>query len=314
MTIQNMSEADQRTLRFGMNLSLAIGLGLLVVKVVAWLLTGSSAIFSDAAESVVHVVAVAFAAYSLRLSFKPADDTHLYGHAKISFFSAGFEGGIIVLAALFIIHEAIETWLGGIVLQRLGLGAGLTAAAGLINGGLGFYLIRLGRKRCSLILEANGRHVLTDCWTSLGVVIGLTLALVTDWLPFDPLVAIAVAVNILISGVRLVRQGFGGLMDRAEPENDEILNAILQQETGPRGLEFHDLRHRNVGDAHWIEVHLLFPGGMSVEEAHRIATAIEETIQVSLDSRVFITTHLEALEDHSELHGHPDRPTRQDDH
>jgi len=306
--LQNISEADKRALRFGMNLSLVIGLGMLVLKILAWLLTGSSAIFSDAAESVVHVVAVAFAAYSLRLSFKPADDTHLYGHAKISFFSAGFEGGIIVVAALFIMHEAMASWLGGIELHRLGLGAGLTAAAGVINGGLGFYLIRLGRRRRSLILEANGRHVLTDCWTSLGVVVGLILALVTDWLPFDPLVAIAVAMNILISGIRLMRQGIGGLMDQADPEIDEILNMVLLQETGPRGLEFHDLRHRNVGDAHWVEVHLLFPGGMSVEEAHRIATAIEETIQVSLDSVVFITTHLEALEDHSELHGQPDRP------
>ncbi|MFC1530152.1 cation diffusion facilitator family transporter [Gemmatimonadota bacterium] len=313
MNVQNISEADMRALRFGMNLSLVIGLGMLVLKILAWLMTGSSAIFSDAAESVVHVVAVTFAAYSLRLSFKPADDTHLYGHAKISFFSAGFEGGIIVVAALFIIHEAMASWLGGIELQRLGLGAGLTAAAGVINGGLGFYLIRLGRKRRSLILEANGRHVLTDCWTSLGVVVGLTLALVTDWLPFDPLVAILVAINILISGIRLMRQGFGGLMDRAEPEIDEILNMVLQRETGPRGLEFHDLRHRNVGDAHWVEVHLLFPGGMSVEEAHRIATMIEETIKVSLDSVVFITTHLEALEDHSDLHGNPDRPPQNGD-
>ncbi len=308
MNVQNISEADKRALRFGMNLSLAIGLGMLVLKIFAWLLTGSSAIFSDAAESVVHVVAVAFAAYSLRLSFKPADKSHLYGHTKISFFSAGFEGGIIVVAALFIMHEAMASWLGGIELHRLGLGAGLTAAAGVINGGLGFYLIRLGRRRRSLILEANGRHVLTDCWTSLGVVVGLILALVTDWLPFDPLVAIAVAMNILISGIRLMRQGIGGLMDQADPEIDEILNMVLLQETGPRGLEFHDLRHRNVGDAHWVEVHLLFPGGMSVEEAHRIATAIEETIQVSLDSVVFITTHLEALEDHTELHGTPDRP------
>jgi len=300
--------AEPKALRFAMNLSLAAGFGMLVIKLSAWLLTGSAAILSDASESVVHIVAVVFAAYSLRLSQKPADDTHLYGHAKIGFFSAGFEGALIVVAAIFIFYEALSAWFGGLELQRLGLGTALTAAAGLINGVLGWYLIRVGRQRRSLILEANGRHVLTDSWTSLGVVVGLLLTMVTGWLPFDPLVAMAVAVNILVSGLRLLRESVGGLMDRADPEVHALLISILQRETARRGLEYHNLRHRNVGDAHQVEVHLLFPGSMKVEEAHRIATAIEAGIANELESDVTVTTHLEALEDHSDLHGDPEHP------
>ena len=302
------STTETRALTFGMNLSLAVGFGMLGLKVAAWLMTGSTAILSDAAESVVHVAAVGFAAYSLRLSFKPADESHLYGHAKISFFSAGFEGALIVIAAFYIIFEAVSAWIGGLDLQRLGLGAVLTAVAGLINGALGAYLLRSGQRRGSLILEANGRHVLTDSLTSLGVVAGLGLTMLTGWLPFDPLVAMAVAVNILISGFRLLHRSIGGLMDRAEPEIDERLHQVLRQETARYGLKYHDLRHRNVGDAHWIEVHLLFPGEMKVEEAHRIATAIEETIDRHLETAAYATTHLEAIEDHRELHGAPTHP------
>jgi cation diffusion facilitator family transporter len=150
--------------------------------------------------------------------------------------------------------------------------------------------------------------VLTDSWTSLGVVVGLILTMLTGWLPFDPLVAIAVAINILISGLRLLRQSVGGLMDRADPDVHALLTEVLRRETAPRGLEYHDLRHRNVGDAHQVEVHLLFPGGMKVEEAHRIATSIEAAIAEELESAVAVTTHLEALEDHSELHGDPEYP------
>jgi cation diffusion facilitator family transporter len=294
---------DARALRFGMNLSLVVGIGMLVMKVSAWLVTGSTAILGDAAESIVHVAAVSFAAYSLRLAFKPADESHPYGHAKISFFSAGFEGALIIVAALVIIVDAIVSWVGGLELHRIGLGTGLTAAAGAVNGGLGLYLIRLGRARRSIILEANGRHVLTDCWTSLGVVVGLLLALATGWLPFDPIFAVAVAVNILVSGIRLIREAFGGLMDRADPATTEALHEILRRATEPAGLSYHGLRHRNVGDAQWVEVHLLFPGDLSVEQAHRRATSIEQAIQNGLEGDAYVTTHLEAREDHAELHG-----------
>ncbi len=255
MNIATQSAADRKAMSFAMNLSLGIGLLMFVMKMGAYLLTGSAAILSDAAESVVHVAAVIFAAYSLRLSYRPADEDHLYGHAKISFFSAGFEGAMIILAAIYIIYESIHKWLGGLQLENLGAGTALTAAAAAINGGLGGYLVWLGRRKNSLILEANGKHVLTDCWTSIAVLVGLALVLTTKWLPFDPICGIIMAGNILWSGAGLIKSAFVGLMDKADPLAHAKLTEILDRETQRRGLSYHHLRHRNLGDAHWVEVH-----------------------------------------------------------
>lgn len=304
MKLAPQSEADRHAMSLAMNLSLGIGLLMFVMKMGAYLLTGSAAILSDAAESVVHVAAVIFAAYSLRLSYRPADEDHLYGHAKISFFSAGFEGAMIILAALYIIYESIHKWLGGLRLEHLGAGTALTAAAAAINGGLGGYLVWLGRRQNSLILEANGKHVLTDCWTSIAVLVGLALVSTTKWLPFDPICGILMAGNILWSGGCLVKSAFVGLMDRADPAAQAKLTEILDRETRARGLSYHHLRHRNLGDAHWVELHLLFPEGASLAAAHRTATEIERTIERSLESRAYVTTHLECASDHQELHPH----------
>ena len=287
-----------------MTLSLVIGLVMFVMKVSAYLLTGSSAILSDAAESVVHVAAVVFAAWSLRLSYKPADETHLYGHAKIAFFSAGFEGAMIIIAAVYIIFESVHKWLGGLHLDNLGMGSALTAAAALINGALGGYLRLVGKRKHSLILEANGKHVLTDCWTSIAVLVGLVLVLTTKWLPFDPICGIIMAVNILISGAALLKSAFAGLMDRADPDIQRKLTLLLDQRCQHHGLAYHGLRHRNLGDAHWVEVHLLFPESTPLAAAHRTATAIEGDIERSLSSRAYVSTHLESATDHDELHPH----------
>lgn len=302
MNIAANSESDRNTLKFAMNLSLGIGLLMFVIKVGAYLLTGSSAILSDAAESVVHVAAVIFASYSLRLSFRPADNEHLYGHSKISFFSVGFEGAMIILAAVYIIYESIHKWITGLELSNIGAGSLLTAAAVLINGGLGAYLVWLGRRRNSRILEANGKHVLTDCWTSIAVLVGLVLVLTTKWLPFDPICGILMACNILWSGGGLVRSAFSGLMDEADPEAHKALVEILEAATRESGLSYHHLRHRNMGDAHSIEFHLVFPEGESLTQAHRIATGLEKKIESALSQRAFITTHLECAGDHEELH------------
>lgn len=314
MEITARKEADLAALRFAMNLSLFVGVLLFALKVGAYLLTGSAAILSDAAESVVHVVAVAFAAYSLRLSFKPADETHPYGHAKISFFSAGFEGSMIAIAAVYIIYVSISKWIGGLYLENLGIGTGLTALAAAVNGALGWFLLRTGRKHRSLILEANGKHVLTDCWTSIGVIVALVLTLLTDWLPWDPIVAILIALNILRSGIGLVREGVLGLMDTAEPDIQAQLEEILERETSQHGIEYHDLRHRNVGIAHWIEVHLLFPQEVPIGEAHRTATMIEQVIEESLEPAAYVSTHLEAIEDHREVHSPDDGILRDSSH
>ncbi|MCE9614578.1 MAG: cation diffusion facilitator family transporter [Lentisphaerae bacterium] len=290
------------------NLSFFIGLLMFCMKVGAYLLTGSAAILSDAAESVVHVAAVTFAAYSMRLSFRPADDSHLYGHAKISFFSAGFEGGMIIVAAVYIIYVSIHKWLHGLALENLGFGTALTAVAAALNGALGAYLLWTGRKRKSLILVANGKHVLTDCWTSLAVLVGLGLVMLTGWLPFDPICGILMALNILVSGGGLIKSAFQGLMDQADPAIQKQLRDLLDRETAQRGISYHELRHRNHGDAHWIELHLLFPPHTSLAEAHRAATAIEQVIETTLEPRAYVTSHLECVSDHDEVHRHEPPP------
>lgn len=297
-------QGERRALALAMTVSLATGVFMLAIKVSAYALTGSTAILSDAAESIVHVVAVFFAAYSLRLSYKPADEHHPYGHAKISFFSSGFEGAMIAFAAIVIIAAAATKWMSGLELENLGLGTALTALAAVINGGLGVYLMRTGRRARSIILEADGRHVLTDCWTSLGVLVGLALAHYTRWLPWDPICAILVAVNILASGLTLVRRSIGGLMDRAELEVDAQLAAVLDSETARRLIAYHHLRHRNVGNGYWVEVHLLFPADTTVAAAHLTATEIERALQEAVQPAAFVTTHLEALEDHRDIHSH----------
>jgi len=197
-------EEEMKQAHFAMRLSLAFGVAMLIGKTAAYLMTHSVAIFSDAAESVIHVIAVGLASFSLRLSARPASRSFLYGYERITFFSAGFEGALIVVAAIAILYESIREWITGLQLLHLGSGVALILAAGILNAGLGYYLIRTGRRTHSLILEADGKHVLTDSWTSFGVVLGLVLVLVTHFKPFDPLVAIAVAVNILWSGGSLM--------------------------------------------------------------------------------------------------------------
>jgi cation diffusion facilitator family transporter len=300
-------QRDQRELRhahFAMRLSLLFGVAMLAGKTTAYLLTHSAAIFSDAAESVIHVIAVAFASFSLRLSLKPASDHFHYGFERISFFSAGFEGALIIVAALAILVESIREWVLGLELHRLGSGVVLILFAGILNAGLGYYLIRTGRRTHSLILEANGKHVLTDSWTSFGVVAGLVLVLLTHWKPFDPLVAIAVAVNILWSGGRLVWSSAVGLLDYSDPEAGRKIRERLDAICSELSIQYHGVRFRTTGYRQIIEVHLLFPRLTSVSEAHGLATILEERLPAELGMPAEVITHLEALEDHAQVHHH----------
>jgi cation diffusion facilitator family transporter len=290
--------------RFAMRLSLGVGFLMLATKVFAYSITGSAAILSDAAESIVHVVAVSFAYFSLWLSLKPPDRSHLYGHDKITFFSAGFEGAMIAIAAIYIIFVSIQKWLLGLKLEHLGMGTLLTLGAALINAVLGAYLLWVGKKHRSLILEANGKHVLTDSWTSFGVVAGLSLALITGWLQLDPVLAILVALNILWSGAQLVRRSIGGLMDEVDPQMETQIKQLLDDMTSRFGILYHGLRHRNAGNTIWIEFHLLFPKGIPLELAHSLATQIEEKIIGDLPIRAEVISHLETIEDHQEIHLH----------
>lgn len=281
-----------------MSLSLGAGLLLLVLKAAAYAQTGSTAILSDLGESVAHMAAVGFATYSLWLSLRPADARHLYGHAKVGFFSAGFEGAMIITAAVYILYEAAKSAWHGPHLQHLQVGMALTTLAAALNGALGWHLIRTGRRRASIILEANGHHVLTDCWTSLGVLIALGLVQLTGWLYWDPIFAAAAAVNILRSGLQLVRRSVSGLMDEADPETGDLIERIAAEETQRRGIGFHNLRHRNVGDAHWVELHLDFPADILLRDAHLAATEIEEALESRIRPAAQVITHLECVGDH----------------
>jgi cation diffusion facilitator family transporter len=296
------SEHQNRDARFAMRLSLMIGLLMLVGKVAAYLATASSAIFSDAAESVVHVVAVAFAVFSLWLSVRPAVPQFRYGFERITFFSAGFEGAMIVLAAGSIIVTTTQKWRHGLTLSHLGNGMILVLAAGVLNGFLGWYLIRMGKRNHSLILEADGKHVLTDSWTSFGVVAGLVLVMMTGWKPFDPLVAYAIAANILWSGGRLMWNSMKGLLDYSDPAIGHEIRNRLDAISEDLGVQYHGVRFRTTGYRQIIEVHLLFPRSMAVGEAQGLATTLEERLSTDMKVPAEVTTHLESLEDHSEVH------------
>lgn len=289
-------------MRFAMRLSLAFGFLMLGGKMAAYLITGSAAILSDAAESVVHVVAVAFAWFSLWLSMRPANQRYLYGFERITFFSAGFEGAMIVLAALFIIGVTIRKWLTGLELSNVGAGTLFTVATSAINAGLGWYLVRTGKRTQSLILEANGKHVLTDSWTSAGVVGGLLLVMATGWKPWDAICAIAVAVNILWSGGHLIWRSATGLLDTADPRTGNLLREKLDSLCAEFGIQYHGVRFRSTGHRLLVEVHLLFAGSTTVGEAHRLATLLEERLAETLGQPAELVTHLEAQDDHEAVH------------
>jgi len=293
---------QHRDVRFAMRLSLFVGVLMLAGKMTAFVVTGSSAVFSDAAESVVHVAAVAFAVFSLWLSTRPAVPRFQYGYERITFFSAGFEGAMIVLAAGAIVVTTIEKWKRGVDLENLGNGVILIVVAGLLNALLGLYLLRIGKRNHSLILEADGKHVLTDSWTSFGVVAGLGLVMATGWKPFDPLVALGVAANILWSGGRLIWQSMKGLLDYSDPKVGHQIRGQLDKICAELRIEYHGVRFRTTGYRQIIEVHLLFPNSMGLGEAHRIATTVEERLALDLEVPAEVTTHLESLEDHSEVH------------
>src|ERR1035437_645680 len=304
-TVSSAPRRDERELRdarFAMRLSLIFGLAMLIGKTTAFFMTHSAAIFSDAAESVIHVIAVGFASFSLRLSTKSASPQFLYGYERITFFSAGFEGAMIIVAAMAILFESIRRWIAGLRLEHLGADVLLVLMAGILNAGLGYYLLRIGRRTNSLILEANGKHVLTDSWTSFGVVGGLGLVLLTHWKPFDPLVAIAVAANILWSGGHLVWSSAVGLMDYSDPKAGRKIRDKLDAICSELAIEYHGVRFRTTGYRQIIEVHLLFPRLTSVSDAHRLATVLEERLPAELQMPAEVITHLECSEDHADVH------------
>lgn len=289
-TGQVASYDDQKRM---MNLSLGAAVVLLGAKVTAAVITGSSAVYSDAAESVVHLLAVAFAAGALRLAHKPADETHHFGHDKVAFLSAGFEGAMISAAAVLIIYEAVRQFVFGVRIDHLGFGAAITAGAAGINLVLGLSLVRVGKKSGSPLLRANGMHVLTDVWSSGAVLVALALIYFTKWVWWDPIAAVLAALNILRVGFKLIRESLGGLLDEADPKVERQICELLDHEVGQRGLSYHNLRHRHSGRTHWVEFHLVFDDDLTVGQAHEAATEIEASIAGLLHPDGRVISHLE---------------------
>lgn len=288
--------------------SLAVAVLMLVGKLTAYYVSGSAAILSDAAESVIHIVATGIAAFSLWYSRQPSDPNHPYGHGKIAYFSAGFEGALILMASLYIVYVAIEDLIVGTELRELGLGLLITAALAFVNLGLGLFLVVTGKKHNDLILVANGHHVLTDMWTSFAVVAGVGLVLVTGQVWLDPVVALLAGLNILRSAVKLIRKSFAGLLDEAHHQSTHRILECLREATERGDLAgFHQLRHRTANEVMWVEVHMLLPGDMTVREAHSRVTEIEDEIEALFpEHTVHVTSHIEPRA-HEAAHpgGHP---------
>ncbi len=275
--------------------SVAVAVVVLAIKYAAYYVTGSVALYSDALESIVNVIAGVVALWAVSLSFKPADTDHPFGHTKAEYFSAVVEGVLIVVAALLILREAWGAYLVPRSLDAPMMGIGINAVATLINAVWATYLIRQGASLRSPALSADGRHIMADVVTSVGVVIGLLIAATTGWSILDPLMAALVALNILREGYNVVTSSLSGLMDRAiDPAEETKVRDILS--TNAAGaLEVHDLRTRLAGRAMFIEFHMVVPEKMTVGDAHDICDRIEDALQAEFDgARVSIHVEPEA--------------------
>ncbi len=259
-------------------ISLLIGFLMFAGKITAYFLTDSKAIFSDAAESVVHVLATSMALYSIILSSRPPDKSHLYGHGNIEYFSAGIEGLLIIIAALVIIYSSIEGLITGIELKALDYGTIIIAIAGIVNLVLGFYLIRKGKLTNSLALVADGKHVLTDSYTSIGVFVGLILVILTGFEIIDPIFAIIVALNILYTGYQLIRESIGGLMNETDLEMLNKLVSQFDKIKRDQWIDLHHLRFWQSAEHLFVDFHLTLPYYYNIQESHDVELEIEKVL------------------------------------
>ena len=283
--------------------SLAVGVSMLLVKLVAYAYTQSAAILSDALEQVVNVVASGFAIYALSTAHRPADEEHPYGHGKIEFLSAGFEGGMIVLAAIIMIGSAARRMhhiLGHDKrLESIGVGLALMAVAMSVHGILGLYLLKLSRRDNSITLEAEGWHLLTDALTSAVAAVALLIVRSTGWNLADPIGAIIIAIYISVVGYKMVRRAAAGLMDEQDRSDGKMLRELLDahvnaKTTGrePRICSYHKLRHRHSGRYHWVDFHIMLPARWDIQRAHQVASTVEYEIEQAL-SLGNATAHIE---------------------
>lgn len=278
-------------------LSLVVALVVFGLKFLAYRLTGSVALYSDALESIINVAAALVALFAVSVARQPPDANHPYGHSKAEYFSAVLEGVLIVLAAVAIVNQAVHKLIEPVKPGQLGAGLLISLGASALNGWLAVFLLSNGRRQRSPALEADGHHVLADVYTSVGVLVGIGLAWLTGWWVLDPLLAIAVALNILWVGWRLTRDSVGGLMDEGVPEAElsgikTTLAGALERLDSGKVLEIHDLRTRRAGPRTFAEFHLVVPGEMSVEEAHRISDELEDAVQARIEGAQ-VAVHVE---------------------
>lgn len=279
-------------------LSIGVAILNLLLKFAAYGLTGSVGLLSDALESGVNLVAALVGFWALTYAAKPADASYAFGYSKAEYFSSGVEGALILVAALSIAIAAWERLLQPQALEQIGWGLGLTLLASILNGVLAWKMLQAGRRLRSITLRADAHHLLTDVWTSGGVVLGLLLIHWTGWLILDPLIALIVAVNIIWAGVRLLRETGSGLLDASLPADEQALITNLLQPYQEKGIQFHALRTRIAGSRRFVAFHVLVPGDWTVQRGHQLCEEIElKMIQVLPGASVF--THLEPLEDPS---------------
>lgn len=290
-------------------LSLVVSIGVFALKFAAWMYTGANSVLSDAAESFVHIFAVGFSAFGIWLSQKPPDHDHPYGHERIGFFAVGAEGMLIMVAAATIVYQSVKSLVTGVEVQSLPSGAALVLASAIVNLLLGSYLVRVGNREGNMILVANGKHTLTDVWTSSGVLVTLFLLMRTDWLFLDSVVALAIAGYISLEGFRLTRYAASGLMDATDLKTDQRLRTLLNDNMTGKMTSWHELRHRSTGNTLWVEFHVLFEKGVSLEEAHSDATKLEGLLMKEFGEHLVVTIHLEP-EDCHRMHHHTHRDQR----
>ena len=266
------------------------------LKMTAYVITGSIGLLSDALESLANLVAAVVALFALSVAARPEDDEHTYGHTKAEYFSSGFEGLLIVTAAIGIVVAAVRRFIEPQPIEEPALGLAVNAAASVVNFAVARVLLRVGKRHESITLEADAHHLMTDVWTSLGVIIGVGAAVATGWHRLDAIVAIAVALIVLRTGFRLLRRSLLGLLDTSLPEETlDHIKAILDAHSG-MGVRYHALRTRQAGARRFISLHILVPGSWTVQRGHDLLEAIEERIREAVPNSV-VDTHLEPVED-----------------
>lgn len=285
-----------RTARSYVFLSIGAAVVTIALKFGAYLLTGSVGLLSDAIESCVNLVAAVVALWAITYAAKPADAEHAFGHYKAEYFSSGAEGVLIVVAAITIGVEAWGRLLHPEPLTQLGLGLVLSILATAVNGAVAFLLLKAGRRLRSITLRADAHHLLTDVWTSGGVILGIILVQITGWLVLDPVIALLVAVNIVWTGFNLLRETFFGLLDTTLPKEEIDKIRLIFSEYEHQGIQFHAMRSRIAGTHRFISFHVLVPGAWTVQQGHDLSEAIESSITQALPESTVIT-HLEPLED-----------------